>query len=241
MSDNPTPTPAPAPNGGKTPKHHGLLDKHQLAEISKTSTIYGVVNGDPAILAQISDDQVITPAFMTTLGGDLDAMSQYTGGASAAVTDAIQETDAETGAKKLLLAKIHYIQSKAKIKYAANKGVLPEYGIGINIDISRPALETAADTIFNKLKTDTLPKITAQHSTDLKAASDAYKQTKVAQVDGKGDATVLRTKLADIVVSLAVRRRQLQQAADGEYPFTDPANAGMRRKFDLPPNRPLNP
>ena len=33
--------------------------------------------------------------------------------------------------------------------------------------------------------------------------------------------------------SLAVRRRQLQHAADGEYPRTDPANAGMRRKFDL--------
>ena len=37
------------------------------------------------------------------------------------------------------------------------------------------------------------------------------------------------------------RRRQLQHAADGEYPFTDPANAGMRRKFDLPLDRPLNP
>jgi hypothetical protein len=30
------------------------------------------------------------------------------------------------------------------------------------------------------------------------------------------------------------RRRQPQHAADGEYPFTDPANAGMRRKLDLP-------
>jgi hypothetical protein len=40
--------------------------------------------------------------------------------------------------------------------------------------------------------------------------------------------------------TLAMRRRHLQQAADGEYPFTDPANAGMRRKFDRPMNRPLN-
>jgi hypothetical protein len=29
-------------------------------------------------------------------------------------------------------------------------------------------------------------------------------------------------------------------APNGEYPFTDPANAGMRRKFDLPLDRPLN-
>ncbi len=34
------PAPAPAP-AAKTPKHHGLLDKHQLAEISKTSTLVG--------------------------------------------------------------------------------------------------------------------------------------------------------------------------------------------------------
>jgi len=41
--------------------------------------------------------------------------------------------------------------------------------------------------------------------------------------------------------TLAMRRRQLQHAADGEFPFTDPANAGMKRKFDLPADRPLNP
>jgi hypothetical protein len=41
--------------------------------------------------------------------------------------------------------------------------------------------------------------------------------------------------------TLATRCRQLQHAADGEYLFTDRANAGMRRKFDLPPDRPLNP
>jgi hypothetical protein len=41
--------------------------------------------------------------------------------------------------------------------------------------------------------------------------------------------------------SLAVRRRQLQHSVDSEYPWTDPANAGMRRKFDLLLDRPLNP
>jgi hypothetical protein len=38
----------------------------------------------------------------------------------------------------------------------------------------------------------------------------------------------------------ATRRRQLQHAADGEFPYTDPASAGMRKKFDLPPTQPLN-
>jgi hypothetical protein len=39
--------------------------------------------------------------------------------------------------------------------------------------------------------------------------------------------------------TLATRRGQLQHAAGGEYPFTDPAKAGMRCKFDLPPGPPV--
>jgi len=35
-------------------------------------------------------------------------------------------------------------------------------------------------------------------------------------------------------------RRQFQHATDSEYPWTDSANAGMRKKFDLPPHRTLN-
>src|ERR1035437_379356 len=213
MSD--TTTPAPAPSGGKTPKHHGLLDKQQLAEISKTSTIVGVVNGDPAIFDKIKDDQIITPDFMTGLGNDLQSIGQSTGGAAQATVEGKLKTTAEDTAKSALLVKIHYIQSKAKLKYTGNRGVLPEYGIGTNIDISRPALETAAGNIINKLKTDTLPKITAQHGTDLQTALDAYKKTKTDQAREKGDATTLRTQLATKVVSLAVRRRQLQHAADG--------------------------
>jgi hypothetical protein len=225
----------------KTIKHHGLLNKRQLAEISYANTIYGVANSDPAVLAKIQDPDVITPAFLTALGNDLQFIGQYTGGTAQASVEGQLKTSAEETAKNVLLDKIHYIQSKAKIKYTANKGVLPEYAIGTNLDASRPVLETAADTIGNKLKTDTLPKITAQHATDLQSALNAYKQTKVDQAGQKGDSTTLRTQLATMVDSIAVRRRQIQHAADGEYPCTDPANAGMRRKFDLPADRPLNP
>ena len=239
MSDTPTPT--PAPEGGKTPKHHGLLDKHQLAEISRTSLIHGVVVSDPAILAKIQDDQVITPAFLTTLGNDLKYIAQYTGGTVQAIVEGKLKTGDEETAKAALLGKIHYVHSKAKLKYAANRGVLPEYGIGTNIDISRPILETAAANILTKLKTDTLPKITPQHVTDLQAALDAYRKTKVDQTGGKGDAITLRVKLAELVDSLALRRRQIQHAADGEFPHTDPGSAGPRSKLDLPPDRPLNP
>jgi hypothetical protein len=232
-----TAAPAPAP-ATKAVKHHSLLNKAQLAEISHTNTIYGVAS-DPAVFAVIQDNLILTPAFMTQLGADLEGMSQYTGGASQAALDSQDDTKDEAAAEADLLAKVHYIQSKAKIKYPANHPARAEYGIGNKLPGNRPLLEATAGNIFNKLKSDTLPKIAAQHSTDLDASLKAYQKTKVDQKAGKGDAVTLRQKLADMVDSLAARRRQLQHATDGEYPYTDPANAGMRLKFDLPPNQPL--
>jgi hypothetical protein len=32
-------------------------------------------------------------------------------------------------------------------------------------------------------------------------------------------------------------RREIQFAADAEWPHTDPANAGLRAEFQLPPDR----
>jgi hypothetical protein len=146
------------------------------------------------------DDTIITAAFMTELDNDLKFMGKYTGDAAGAAIDSKLKTQAEDNSKTALLEQVPYIQSKAKLKYSnGNRSVLAEYGIGTNIDISRPALETAAANILNKLKTDTLPKITVAHGT------------------------------------------ALQHAADGEFPYTDPANAGMRKKFDLPSDRPMNP
>lgn len=45
----------------------------------------------------------------------------------------------------------------------------------------------------------------------------------------------------ELVESPATRRRQIQHAANGGFPHTDTGSAGMRRKFELPPDRPLNP
>lgn len=243
MAETNNPPPAPASDGGDNqPKRtKGLLNKKQLAEISQTGKIFGLVSGDSDIFDKIKDDQIITPDFMLALKNDLHFIGQYTGDTANAIIDAKITTQAEKDAKAELIAKIRYVQSKAKLKYAeGNPNLLAEYAIGTNLEISRPTLETAATNILNKLKADTLPKITAEVIAALGAALETYNQTEVDQTSDQGDSTTLRAKLTVLVDSLAVRRRQLQHAADGEWPYTDPANAGMRRKFDLPPNNPLN-
>jgi hypothetical protein len=56
-----------------------------------------------------------------------------------------------------------------------------------------------------------------------------------------GIATAAKHGLASNMNNLSMQIEARPCAADGEYSFTDPANAGMRRKFDLPLDRPLNP
>lgn len=242
MSEIQTPATAPEqkPNTTKTPKRHGLLNKQQLIEIGKAGVVYGIVAADKEIFDRIKDDEIITSEFMTELGKDIEYIGRYTGGLTEMTVGGKLKTGAEVAARKVLLAKLHYVQSKARLKYIAKPGVLPEYCIGTNIDSSRVVLETAAANIINKLKSDTLPKVTAQHSLDLQSALDAYRKTKVEQIDQKGDVMTLRQQLSTLVESLSLRRRQLQHAADGDYPHTDPANAGVRSKLDLPADRPLN-
>lgn len=256
MSESPSPvpvaaatiTPTSAPNPDKPipekikrTRYPGLLDKRQLAEISTLNTLVSLINGDPGILARIGDDQIITAAFLEGLDRDLRFVNQFASGAVQAVVSGLQTTAAETDARTILVQQIHYLQSKAKVKYAGNTRALLGYGIGTRINANRPTLEAAASTIIEQLKTDTLPKITAQHAADLQAALDTFRQRQVDQTGKKGDSTTLRRQVKTLVASLSQRRRQLQHAADGEYPYTDPNNAGIRHKCGLPVDRPLSP
>jgi hypothetical protein len=60
------------------------------------------------------------------------------------------------------------------------------------------------------------------------------------RVQNNGDAKDLRVRVGQIVECLAMYCRQWQHADDGEFPFNRPASADLRKKFDLPLDRPLN-
>ena len=54
---------------------------------------------------------------------------------------------------------------------------------------------------------------------------EASKKANVDQIVETNDVTTVRTKLAKMVRDLAVRR-QLQHAADGQFPYTGPGQRG---------------
>ena len=52
-----------------------------------------------------------------------------------------------------------------------------------------------------------------------------------------GDATTARPTLEAAVKSIIARRREIQFAADAQWPAGNPANAGIRREFRLSPDK----
>jgi hypothetical protein len=217
----------------------GILSRKHLSEINETNIILGVLKSDPQLLAQIQDDLIITPDFITALEKELQLINQHTSDTIQAKVGGKISTLAEIDVQEILLNKIHYIQSKAKQKYFDNPEVLKSYDVGENISVNRAVLETVANNLINKLKTDTLPKITAQHISDLQTALDNYKQSQVNQTNKKGAATTIRSRLKVLVEKVVKRRRTIQHAADGEFPHYDPDHAGVRQKLHLPSKRAL--
>jgi hypothetical protein len=55
----------------------------------------------------------------------------------------------------------------------------------------------------------------------------------------KSDATTQRKQRDAAVNSITDLRATVQYAADAEWPFTNPANAGIRGEFFRPLNQPL--
>ena len=52
-----------------------------------------------------------------------------------------------------------------------------------------------------------------------------------------GDATTARATLEAAVKGIIARRREIQFAADAQWPPSNPANAGIRREFRLSPDK----
>jgi hypothetical protein len=69
---------------------------------------------------------------------------------------------------------------------------------------------------------------------------DAYTQAAANPGSQQSDATTRRKQRDAAVNSITDRRVTIQFAADAEWPFTNPANAGIRGEFFLPLSQPLH-
>ncbi len=120
-----------------------------------------------------------------------------------------------------------------------NKPLLKDYLIGTDWDGNRPAREQAGKTILDKLAKDTLPGIKPADVAALTAAHKAYQAVEGEQAGEQTDLRSERDTLSDLIEKIKTARKEVQLAADSEWPASDKANAGTRQEFRLPLNRSL--
>lgn len=239
-----TPTPPPAPNGDNKPRSpRGKVNKEWLQEVSKTESIVKTAEKPEyagIIIVQTNGEGDINPAFFALLKGRIVRAKELINQAITKTVGKEVMTDAESIAQTNLVNGIREVQKRANQKYADTTPlVLKDYFVGAEIDTNRPLLETVADSIIEKLKTDTLPKIDAAKKTALATLSQAYKDSQSGQSGEQAGATSARAGLEELVGLISGGRRKLQFAADADWPHTDPKNAGIRVEFQLPADRPF--
>ena len=114
-----------------------------------------------------------------------------------------------------------------------------KYFISQPIASSRATLEGATDAILEVIKTDALPAIQAAEVTAVVNALRDYRAIQTTQTGAQGDATGQRTDLETLVGEIADARREIQYAADTQWPSDNPANRATRIEFKLPPDKAL--
>ena len=250
----PTPTPAPGPTPAAKTRKHGVVNIRQQNSLALAETVSTAAAKDEYSTV-LDTEHEITPAFIAQIAADCVTAR---GGLGQVVENAVTKnvaTGGKTGTKQTLKRAIRKIQAAAKQKYAASQPVmLKDYYVGKKIDANQDTLEQVGTAIRDKISppeaaakadkaaapaADVLPGITAGKIAVLSDAVDAFTSAWSAQTSAQSDKSKGHIAVAALVKSIDTRRRIVQYAVDGEWPFDDAANAPIRREFGLPTNRPF--
>ncbi len=238
MAD-PTPTPTPTPTPGPAPKpapKRGIINQSLLDELTLAEAILAAAK--PAARTTKLAAGGIPAAKITALTNAIAAARTLAAQATQGTTGKQGATTEESDRMDDLINKIQEVQKRARQKYDATTPVrLKDYAVGQQFYNSRSLLEQTAATILEKLKTDTLPGIDAAKVTALATALADYQNVQGSQSGAQSDATTARKNLETAVADIMAQRREIQFAADAEWPHTAVANAGIRAEFNLPPDR----
>ena len=238
----PTPTPTPPPTPTPTPRGRSGINQAWLSELSDSERIAAAAQKESHQAQLASGD--IDDAKVTALVAALAAARKLAAQAVQGTTGKHIVTDEEAGLQETLINRIQYIQKRARQKYdATDPGQLADYAVGQKFYSSRTVLEQTAANILLKLSgdqdtpADKLPGVDAAKIAALQQALAGFQGAQSDQSGAQSGATTARRQLEAAIADIVSKRREIQFAADAEWPHTDSANAGIRAEFQLPPDR----
>lgn len=221
--------------GGGRPRNPALPNQAVLDELLKAEDICH--KAEKTGYAPKLAEREITTALISATLVKIQQARVKSALATDRTTDRFGKTDAEAAAKKTLLAFLTEMQKAAKQKFRTEPGRLADYYIGERIDQNRARLEQLGEQMIAKAAADALPGIKLEKITAANAALATYKAADDEQGDSQSEATGARGGLKVLMAEITDTRIRIQLAADAEWPHQNPENAGIRREFQLPPNR----
>lgn len=247
MSETPNPS-APVPSSASDttdgqPKKKRKnsptgVNQSLLREIDKAEQLCLTAAKEP--FATKLADREISAAFVSALADDAGKARKQCAATAQSATTAKVATVEGGAAERDLLTALQEVQAAARQKYlTTNPLLLKDYYVGLHLNGNRTNLKQSSASILEKLSKDTLPGITPAKVTAL----GEFRTTWLAATDGPADEeSDSETGVNDRnkqIKSVKDRRLQIQFAADGAYPYTNPDSEAARRAFQLPLDRPF--
>ena len=155
--------------------------------------------------------------------------------------DRMDATGGKADAKQDLLHNLQTIQSAARLEHLPeHPDKLRVYGVGKEIDASKPILERSAQTLIDKADQERPGGLDTAFILDTQA-----KRTKYVNQDGsKGSfgskAKQARSSRESLLKTITGKRKKIQYAADVLWPHYKPGSVQARSDFKLPQDRPYS-
>ena len=238
-----TPTPAPAP---KT-QPRGYFNQAQVADIALAEKIIGPASDSE--YAGPLDGREITAAYVAGLAQAVESARGKMAASGQAQSGQQPSTLNASEAESALITVLQGIQSAAKQRQRMEAEDDDEttnfstegYLIGQRLNANRALLLQNAATLLGKARTDALPGYkTPAAITAIENAIAAYKNATLTQAEVDEETSRDRIERDKLVRKINSRRIAIQHAADALFPYTNPDHAPTRRRFALPPDRPVS-
>ena len=249
MSDSTTTTTAPTTQPKTEPEKpkrtRGTLNRRDEESLLKCEKVGAVAKKYPAPMEGRDISGAFVEEFINRCLGIRAAMAQTLG----STTDTAAAIVTEADLKGAVVGGVREVQAAAKQKYTGRaQAKLKDYYVGESIALNRARLEQVTAGILEKLAPsadsgnapDVLPGFTPAKIAAFAAARTAYVEAGKTQSDAKTDAASGRIDVTAQLAQLTADRRKIQYAAEAEWPAKNPANAPIRREFQLPADRPFN-
>lgn len=205
--------------------------------VDDSSSNAGQIRSTPASLLPADHPSQLSPDRLQRLRAAIEKCRKDFALAAGETASSHDATPAIDLAERRLVLAIQRVQKRARQKYLRkNPDLLAKFHVGHRLADNRANLEQFANNVLIQVESDPLPGLTKDALTELTAARDDWKAEMARQAIA-GEA--LRQSILQQLDHILDERSAIQFAADDLWPHDDPKNVETRKKFYLPPDRPL--